>query len=148
MNNIGAEHLRVTSWRYVARQKSQHGPYRLCPDAWKLRVKAYMEARRGRVTECAAAIGCSKGMITQLLRLSTDKQPGPPASRIAGAVAAWSGIALPDDAAADEEFAEMLAEGGILRALDPQLVKDALAMVRGFRRAAERARDAAKKRPR
>lgn len=45
--------------------------------------------------ELAKAIGHSNGMITRLLRLSTDDPPGPKTSRIAKKVADYLGVPLP-----------------------------------------------------
>lgn len=81
------------------------GSYRSTPPWWKALVLEWMERRgRGARKELAEAAGCTGGSITQLLQPDRPNRPSSDSSRIAAAVAAHTGIPLPDDLAVDDDM--------------------------------------------
>lgn len=102
----------------VVAKNARWGKPRDAPDRWKKDVLAWFE-RPGAPSKAAAAeeIGCDASSITNLLRLSTDRKPGPGTSSIANALANFTGIPLPSDAV--DEFEEAAKNMRALKALNP-----------------------------
>lgn len=118
--------------------KGPKGGYRLVPSWWKREVKAELD-RRGRGSRSALAlfVPCRTSAVTQLL---SEEEDAPETSRIAARVAEWTGIPLPDEAAADEEEGASISELKRLNRIAPELMPQARQIVRSLRSAAEEAK--------
>lgn len=120
---------------------SEHkiGSYRPAPGWWKKLVLEELKNRgRGSLTQMAKDIGCAQSAVSQLLAPSRPGKPSPETSRIAAAVADWTGVPLPDELAY-EDFAELVSELQRLAKRNPDAAKHALEIVRTLRLAADKA---------
>lgn len=109
------------------------GPYYQVPDAWKLQVRAKLATRGDRVA-AARAIGVSQAAVSQLLRLSSEKTPGPGTSRIAKPLADHVGIPLPGAEGADDDVAALTLDVSRLMQEDPEAARSAIASFRALLR--------------
>lgn len=133
MKFIGVVPLAVGQSPPVAKTKAVFSEYRRCPDSWKMAVAAFLddpEHGRGRRAQLSRDTGVSKSMLTALLKLTTDTPPGPRASKVAKAVADWTGIPLPDEALEDEEIAALVADAVAMQRISPRLLHQAAATFR------------------
>ena len=118
--------------------KGPKGGYRLVPTWWKREVRAELQRRgRGSQSELARFVPCQPSAIKQLL---SEGEDAPETSRIAARVAEWTKIPLPDDVAKDEEMGESLSELARLRRIAPELMPQALQVVKSYRLLAEQAK--------